>query len=119
MSINRKMMQLIYVTFSGSNASGTSSTVTASSILRSTTTTNNRAHSTTRRAVSHHHQQQQRQQQQKQSRVPTLSGVIALPIRSLDDHGSRTGTTQDDNSNDSGLGSEERQQHLNNVNVST
>lgn len=107
----------------GSNAGGISSTVTASSILRSITTTNNRAHSTTRRAVSHQQRQQQQQQQrqqqqQKQSRVP-LSSFAGVTVRSSDDHGPRTGTTQDENSNDSGLGSEERQQHFNNVNVST
>ncbi|XP_011702519.1 PREDICTED: nuclear factor of activated T-cells 5 isoform X2 [Wasmannia auropunctata] len=118
----------------GSNAGGAPSTVTASSVSR--TTADNRAHSATRRTVTNNQQrqqqqtpqqqqqsqqqkqqqQQQQQQQPKQSRFPLLSlgGVTA---RISDEHGPRTGTTPDDNSNDSGLGSEERQQHFNNINL--
>ncbi|XP_076242579.1 nuclear factor of activated T cells 3 isoform X2 [Calliopsis andreniformis] len=99
----------------GSNAGGRSSAVTGS-VQRSTVTSSNRAHSASRR-ISHQQQQQQPQQkpqQQQQSRIPLVGS-----LRGSDDHGSRASSAQDacDNSNDSGLGFEERQQHLTNANA--
>ncbi|XP_076634525.1 nuclear factor of activated T cells 3 isoform X2 [Colletes latitarsis] len=87
----------------GNNAGGRSSAVTGL-VQRSTVSSSNRAHSATRR-ISH---QQRQQQQQQQPRIPLG------PLRNSDDHVSRANSAQDvcDNSNDSGLGFEERQQHL-------
>ncbi|KAG7207554.1 hypothetical protein KM043_009181 [Ampulex compressa] len=94
----------------GSNAGGSSSTVTAS-LPRNPANTSNRAHSATRR-INH------QQQLQQQSRIP-LASLGGVAIRNLDEHGPRANSAQDvcDNSNDSGLGFEERQQHLSNANA--
>ncbi|XP_076670317.1 nuclear factor of activated T cells 3 isoform X3 [Andrena cerasifolii] len=98
----------------GNNAGGRSSAVTGS-VQRSTVTPSNRAHSASRR-ISHQQRQQQQQQQkpqQQQPRIPLGS------LRTPDDHGPRASSAQDvcDNSNDSGLGFEERQQHLTSANA--
>ena len=98
---------------SGSNAGGRSSAVTGS-VQRSTVTSSNRAHSATRRINRQQQQEQQQPQLQQQPRIPLGS------LRSSDEHGSRASSAQDscDNSNDSGLGFEDRQLHLTNANVS-
>lgn len=93
----------------GNSAGGASSTVTRSSV-----TSNNRTQSN--RRISH----QRHQPNQLQSATPlaSFSGVIA---RNSDDLGTRSISSQDvcDNSNDSGLGFEERQQLLNKATVSS
>lgn len=99
---------------SGNNAAGRSSAVTGS-VHRSTVTSSSRAHSASRR-ISH----QQRQQQQSQSQQQQQPKISLGSLRNSDEHGSRGGSAQDscDSSNDSGLGFEDRQQHLTNANVS-
>lgn len=81
-------------------------------------TSNNRTHSS--RRTSHQRHQHTQQQQQQQSSVP-LTSFNGLITRNSDDLAIRTNSTQDicDNSNDSGLGFEERQQLLNKVSVSS
>lgn len=97
----------------GYNAGERLSAVTGS-VQRSTVTSSNRAHSASRRISHQQRQQQQQPQLQQQPRIPLGS------LRNSDEHGARANSAQDscDNSNDSGLGFEDRHQHLANANVS-
>lgn len=102
-----------FILISGYNAGERLSAVTGS-VQRSTVTSSNRAHSASRRISHQQRQQQQQPQLQQQPRIPLGS------LRNSDEHGARANSAQDscDNSNDSGLGFEDRHQHLANANVS-
>lgn len=102
-----------FILISGYNAGERLSAVTGS-VQRSTVTSSNRAHSASRRISHQQRQQQQQPQLQQQPRIPLGS------LRNSDEHGARANSAQDscDNSNDSGLGFEDRHQHLTNANVS-
>lgn len=103
-----------FILISGYNAGERLSAVTGS-VQRSTVTSSNRAHSASRR-ISH----QQRQQQQQQPQLQQQPRIPLGSLRNSDEHGARANSAQDscDNSNDSGLGFEDRHQHLANANVS-
>ena len=103
-----------FLLFVGSTTGGVSSTATGT-ITRSSVTSNNRTHSN--RRISHQ-RHQPNQSQQSTSPFSSFNGVIA---RNSDELGTRSNSTQDvcDNSNDSGLGFEERQQLLNKATVSS
>lgn len=102
-----------FILILGYNAGERLSAVTGS-VQRSTVTSSNRAHSASRRISHQQRQQQQQPQLQQQPRIPLGS------LRNSDEHGARANSAQDscDNSNDSGLGFEDRHQHLANANVS-
>ncbi|KAK0159408.1 hypothetical protein PV328_010287 [Microctonus aethiopoides] len=104
----------------GHTGGGTTSTATSSS-TRSSLTGNNNRHQTSRRFSQQHRQlrqqnssqSQQQVQQRSPARIPLSSlGASTVTVRKSDELGANTTQEACDNSNDSGLGFEERQQHL-------